>query len=245
MRLAVLAAPTAAAVLLLAVPASAHVTVHADDPHQGATDVKVSFRVPNESDKATTTKVQIFFPTDHPLVSVLVEPTPGWTVATTSATLAKPVKTDDGTITSAVSEVTWTGSHIPVGGFQDFNVVTGVLPDASSLTFKALQTYSDGNVVRWIQTVPPGAPEPDSPAPILTLLPAENTTSTTAVPPSSTPSAAAPASTPVSATKASSDSTARTLGAIGIGLAIVLGGAGLTLGLAARRRSRGTTSAAR
>ncbi len=40
-----------------------------------------------------------------------------------------PVKTDDGTITEAVSEVTWTGGRIRHGQYQDFNVAFGQLPD--------------------------------------------------------------------------------------------------------------------
>jgi hypothetical protein len=35
--------------------------------------------------------------------------------------------------------------------------------------FKAVQTYGDGTVVRWIEDQPKGAPEPEHPAPVLTL----------------------------------------------------------------------------
>ena len=37
------------------------------------------------------------------------------------------------------------------------------------VAFKALQTYSNGDVVRWIDVQQPGQPEPDHPAPVLTL----------------------------------------------------------------------------
>jgi uncharacterized protein len=35
--------------------------------------------------------------------------------------------------------------------------------------FKALQTYSSGEIVRWIQLATPQDPNPDTPAPVLTL----------------------------------------------------------------------------
>lgn len=41
------------------------------------------------------------------------------------------------------------------------------------MTFKALQTYSDGEVVRWIETSEPGQAEPAKPAPVLHLAPSE------------------------------------------------------------------------
>jgi uncharacterized protein YcnI len=155
--------------LATALPASAHVTVHSYEAVRGGSDALVSFRTPNEMDNATTVKLQVFLPTDSPLLGVLVQPMDGWAFAVKNVTLKKPVQTDDGPITQAVSEVTWSGGHIPVGGFQDFNIDVSDLPDVPSLTFKALQTYSNGKVVRWIETAPKGAPEPDYPAPTLQL----------------------------------------------------------------------------
>jgi uncharacterized protein YcnI len=158
------------AVLVAAVPASAHVTVHSDDAVKGATDTVLSFRTPNERSDATTVELRIFLPTATPLLGVLVQPIPGWHFSVRSVTLRKPIATDDGAITSAVSSVTWRGGNIPVGGYQDFDIDVGALPsDVSSLTFKALQTYSNGTVVRWIETAPAGSPEPDRPAPVLHL----------------------------------------------------------------------------
>jgi len=146
----------AVAALSGAVPASAHVTVHADDATSGATDVAVTFRVPNEDERASTVKVQVFFPTVTPLLDVLVQPHPGWTATA-----------------RAGKYVTWTARSpadaLHTGQSADFVVTVGKLPDASAVTFKALQTYSNGNIVRWISVAAPGAPEPDQPAPILAL----------------------------------------------------------------------------
>jgi uncharacterized protein YcnI len=180
-RLAAVGLATPAAVLAFALPASAHVTVHSYDATRGGTDAVLSFRTPNEMDNATTVKLQVVLPTSTPLLGVLVQPLPGWSFAVKNVTLRKPVQTDDGPITSAVSEVTWSGGHIPVGGYQDFNIDVSSLPNVPSLTFKALQTYSNGKVVRWIETAPKGAPEPDYPAPTLQLASATPTSTPFAV----------------------------------------------------------------
>ncbi|WP_406123368.1 YcnI family protein [Streptomyces canus] len=218
----------AAAVLTAAGAASAHVTVHPDSYAKGATDGALTFRVPDESDTASTTKVQLFLPTDHPLLGVLVSPHDGWTAKVTDTKLKTPVKTDDGTITDAVSEITWTGGKIGPGHYEDFDVAFGQLPDdTAQLTFKTLQTYSDGKVVRWIEEAAQGDEEPENPAPVLKLT-AAGTTSATA---SQTSAVAAKAS------KASaSDSTARGLGVAGL----VVGVLGLSAGAFAVVRSRRT-----
>src|SRR5919198_6557547 len=108
-RAGTVTALTAAGLLAAAGMASAHVTVHPESYAKGATDGVLTFRVPNEEDAASTTKVQVFLPTDHPVLGVLVHPRDGWTPKVTTTRLKKPVKTDDGTITEAVSEITWSG----------------------------------------------------------------------------------------------------------------------------------------
>ena len=227
-RLGLGGALAAAAVLTAAGAASAHVTVHPDSYAKGATDGALTFRVPDESDTASTTKVQLFLPTDHPLLGVLVSPHDGWTAKVTDTKLRTPVKTDDGTITDAVSEITWTGGRIGPGQYEDFDVAFGQLPDdTAQLPFKTLQTYSDGKVVRWIEEAAQGDEEPENPAPVLKLTPA-GTTSATA----SQTSAVASKASKTSA----SDSTARGLGVAGL----VVGVLGLAAGALAVVRSRRT-----
>lgn len=143
-------------------PAAAHVTVQPDTATAGAYTV-VDVRVPNESDSASTTKVTVRMPPGF--ASASYQPVPGWTVAVKKEKLATPIETDDGPITEGVAEVTWSGGRIPPGAFQDFPLSV-LMPDkaGTTLTFKALQTYSDGEVVRWI-----GAPTADEPAPTVKL----------------------------------------------------------------------------
>jgi periplasmic copper chaperone A len=103
---------------------------------------------------------------------VSVQPTPGWTFTAKKTKLAKPITTDDGPITTTISQVTWTtsGGGIKPGEFQQFFVSLGPLPKASSVSFPALQYYSDGSVVKWIEKAAPGSSaEPEHPAPTLAL----------------------------------------------------------------------------
>jgi uncharacterized protein YcnI len=212
----------ATAVLTAAGVASAHVTVHPDSYAKGATDGALTFRVPDESDTARTTKVQLFLPTDHPLLGVLVSPHDGWTAKVTDTKLKTPVKTDDGTITDAVSEITWTGGKIGPGQYEDFDVAFGQLPDDTArLAFKTLQTYSDGKVVRWIEEATGGDEEPENPAPVLKLT-------------SETGTSAAPKASATASAASASDSTARGLGVAGL----VVGVLGLAAGAFAVVRSR-------
>jgi uncharacterized protein len=159
----------ALAVALLAAPAAvqAHVTLQPDSAPAGGF-TRLDVRVPNERDDAATTKVEVQFPRGFDFAST--EPVPGWTAKVTRAKLAKPATDAHGEqVTDRVDTVTWTGDgrqgRIGPGQFQDFGLSLAT-PDApgSSLTFKALQTYDDGEVVRWI-----GAPDADEPAPQVRL----------------------------------------------------------------------------
>ena len=154
---------TALVVFAFAAPAWAHVTVDPSSAPRGA-EITLGFRVPNEEATAATVKVQIFFPSNPPVLGVDPEEAPGWTNQVHTAPLNPPITTDDGPLTSYVNEVDWSGGPIPPGHFQEFYVLAQQLPTTGNqVVFKALQTYSDGNVVRWIQTTAPGLPEPAAP----------------------------------------------------------------------------------
>ncbi|MFI9605029.1 YcnI family protein [Streptomyces sp. NPDC052043] len=217
-RAGVVTALTAAGVLAAAGVASAHVTVHPDSYAKGATDGVLTFRVPNEEDNASTTKVQVYLPTDHPILGVLVHPQDGWTAKVTNTKLKTPLKTDDGTITDAVSEITFTGGKIAPGQYEDFNVAFGQLPeDTDQLTFKTLQTYSDGKIVRWIEEAQ-GGQEPENPAPVLKLTAKgadEGGGTSTASP------AGSKSSETTKPTASTSDSTARGLGIAGLAVGVL------------------------
>jgi uncharacterized protein len=167
-----IAVAVAVAVLVtVASAAGAHVTVVPSSAPKGSTSI-LSFSVPNERAAANTLMVEVNFPTDYAIPFVSVQPKPGWTVATVKTTLVKPVKTPDGEVTQAVTKVTWTATAtgLKPGEFDLFTVSAGPLPTKPSrLAFPTLQTYSSGEVVRWIQPTVKGAPEPDNPVPLLKL----------------------------------------------------------------------------
>ena len=220
----------------LAGPASAHVTLHSSEATQGGSDALVSIRVPNEEDNATTTTVEVDFPANTPMIGVLVQPTPGWQFQVTTSKLPTPVTTDDGTITDYVSKVVWSGGSIPVGGYQDFNIDVSSLPNAASIELKALQTYSNGDIVRWIDApAAAGQPDPPHPAPTLQLAPATADGGAAASSPAT--SVPAPAASATRAAKTSDVNSAKTLSVV----AIVIGVLGLLVGaaavLVARRRA--------
>jgi len=183
-------AATLAATLLLATPAWAHVTVHPASVPAGASDIELTFRVPNERDHANTVGVEVFFPENLPLLTVDVLPVPGWTAKVGTRTLATPIKTDDGPVTEVVTDVTWTatGAGLAAGQYQDFDIAAGQAPGTSGdVVFKTLQTYSSGEVVRWIQVPTTDDPNPDSPAPVLTVTPAGSASTTAVTASSSSP----------------------------------------------------------
>jgi uncharacterized protein YcnI len=231
-RTAVVAGAVGALTLALAAPASAHVTVNPNTGSQGGY-AKVTFRVPNETDNADTTTLEVNLPMDTLVASVSLKPVNGWTAVAVKSKLATPIKAHDTEITEAVSKITWTaqaGAAIKPGQFQEFDVSMGPLPAANQMIFKALQTYSDGTVVRWIDEPATDGTEPEHPAPVLKLTPT-----------AANGAAAAPAGPTVSAAAADdSGNTGTVLGAIGI----VLGLLALVLGLLAYRRTGRSAAAA-
>ena len=167
------AATIATAGLLLAVPvaAQAHVKISPDTAAAGSY-ATLNFRVPTEKANASTTRVEVDLPSEHPFTYAAYQPVPGWTAKVTTSALPKPVKTEDGTITKAPTKIVWTaskGAAIKPGQFQQFPVSVGVVPDVPSVSFTAIQTYSDGSVVKWDEPTKAGKAEPEHPAPVLTI----------------------------------------------------------------------------
>ena len=212
-RGAVVAAGAVFFVGLGATAASAHVTVAPETAAQGAYAALV-FRVPNERDDANTVKVDVQLPADLPLASVRVKPHPGWSYEIKKTKPSTPIEAHGTKVTETVSEIIWTAEDQKAGirpdEYDEFAVSAGPLPKADSMAFKALQYYSDGEVVRWIQEQEPGAPEPERPAPVLKLLP-----------PSAT-GAAQPAGEPVRASGGAATGTRAARWAIGLSSAALL-----------------------
>ncbi|MBA2614525.1 MAG: YcnI family protein [Actinobacteria bacterium] len=156
---------TALAALLAAPVASAHVTLNPNEWEAGGF-ARFAVRVPNESAMASTTEVTMQFPEN--VISARFQDVPGWERTIQMATLDTPIEEEgEEPITERLASVTWSGGEIEPGEFQEFGVSFQVPEGATEpLLFPTLQTYSDGEVARWI------APEEeaDTPAPRVAVL---------------------------------------------------------------------------
>jgi uncharacterized protein YcnI len=216
LRAAAISAASALVFVGAANSASAHVTVSSPDAKPGGY-AKLVFRVPTESDTASTTKLVVSLPKDHPFAHVGAQVKDGWKVVKTTEKLPSPVKVGDVTLSQAITTVTWTAAAggVPPNDFDEFALSVGKLPEGlDTLNFPAVQTYSDGEVVKWEEIAKDGADKPEHPAPALKL--------TTAI---------TPVANTTTTDEGGSDPLARILGGAGL----LLGLAGLGLGLRAGR----------
>ncbi len=186
-RRTIATAALAATLTLPAAAAQAHVTLQPRQAPAGGF-ARLDIRVPNEEDAKSTVKVEVQMPSGFADASY--EPVAGWTVRETRRKLAAPVTTDDGdTVTDELGKISFTarpGKGIKPGQFQDFGLSLA-LPDrpaGTKLAFYALQTYTGGEVVRWI-----GAEGSDRPAPVVTLVADAASTGGAAAPPAAAPAA--------------------------------------------------------
>jgi periplasmic copper chaperone A len=136
-----LAAALAAALALSASPAFAHVEIEPARAPAGSA-AKLTLEVPNERPSAATRKIDVRLPAG--ISSVQGRRLHGWKLATRArrATLTAP-----------------SGRELRGEQRARFGLLVG-LPrqPGATLVFKVLQTYDDGQVVRWIG--PPGTSEP-------------------------------------------------------------------------------------
>jgi LPXTG-motif cell wall-anchored protein len=209
-RIGVVAAAATALVLVLASPALAHVKVSADKPQAGATDVTVQFDAEAESDEAGAKSIQVSLPEGVAPgdVSYVSGPT-GWALTATA----------DG--------YTVAGGTLKVHQDVTYKIKIAKLPaTATSLAFKTIVTYGNGDADRWIEIPVAGQAEPPHPAPVLALQPAA------VVPSSAAPTSAAPsvaptsavATTPAAATKSGGGSSALWWVLAAIAVVLVAGG---------------------
>jgi uncharacterized protein YcnI len=220
-RTCILAAGVVSAVLALAPVAGAHVTIQPPEAPAGGF-TRLDVRVPNERDNADTTKVVVQMPPGF--LSVSHEPVPGWDVELTMRKLDQPVEQFGEQVTEEVGRVTFSGGVIRPGQFQDFGLSVAV-PEGtpgSMLTFKSLQTYSNGEVVRWI-----GPPDSEEPAPQVELTAAEE---------EEAPAPAAQQPAAPAASEEDDDGNGLAIAALGVGAAGLV--AGLAALLMGRRRTR-------
>ncbi len=224
-RVTIAASAALAIVVVTPLAAAAHVTIDPSSAEPGAYTV-VTVKVPNESATASTSAVELRLPADTPFASVRYVPVPGWTVAMTTEQLPEPATVGEREISEAVTSVVWTaspGAEIGDGQLQQFELSLGPVPDVDAITFPAIQTYTDGDVVEWIEE----GEDSERPAPVLDI--AATSTDDDGQTDEGSPSSGAAASGTTA--MRSDDVVARTLGAGGL----VLGAIALVLALVRRR----------
>ncbi|MFD4689009.1 DUF1775 domain-containing protein [Streptomyces sp. NPDC058463] len=213
-RSAVITAAVLAA-LAAAGSASAHVEVEADDARALSQNVTLSFAAESESASAGITKLQVVLPKGLAPGDVTYKEGPkGW----------KFTAGDDG--------YTVAGPAVPAGEDAEYAVTVRQLPDAKSLAFKTLQSYSDGRIDRWIELEKSADGHGHgSSAPVLTLktaAPGAEAVSPSAEPTTPAPTTPAPASSaaadtaPAATADDKSDDEGGTSAALPITLAIVV-----------------------
>ncbi|WP_328769628.1 DUF1775 domain-containing protein [Streptomyces sp. NBC_00286] len=150
-RIALAGAAALTATLTLATPVAAHAEVEADKPQALAEKATLSFVSEAESDTAGFTELRVVLPEGIAPGDVTLDEAPkGW----------KLKAADDG--------YTVGGPALKTGVDAEHKIKIRQLPDAKELAFKTVETYSDGEVSRWIE-LPSGGEEPEQPAPVLTL----------------------------------------------------------------------------
>lgn len=140
---AVVVCATVVALVALAVPAFAHVSIETDNARPGA-ESEYTITVPNESESADTTSIEVQLPAGLEVTGF--EAGKGWTMRVESEILVID------------------GGKLAPGERRDFRF-TAVNPrDPGELEFPAIQTYSDGEEVRWV-----GTEDSDHPAARVTI----------------------------------------------------------------------------
>ncbi len=143
-----------AAALVAPASAGAHISLHPNTIPAGAF-ATLDVRVPGEQEGAHVTKVDVLFPAGFTAVNY--QNVPGWTTRVIEARLTTPIKAGAETINTEVSQVlwTWTGplGRVDNGQFVNFPLSLAIPEGAAgkALEFRTVQTYSNGQVVHWIE----------------------------------------------------------------------------------------------
>jgi uncharacterized protein YcnI len=158
---------SAGVALAVAMPlaASAHVTVTPYTATPGSYSL-ITFKVPNESGTATTTRVEIDIPDATAFADVSYVPVAGWTGDLITSTLSTPIRVEGNEQKTAVTRVVFTandGVGIRDGQLQLFQLSVGPVPDVGRVYLPTNQTYSDGTVVKWVDRTA----DSEHPSPVL------------------------------------------------------------------------------
>ena len=220
-RTAVTAPLTVGLLLVTAVPAGAHVEVSAEGAQAGTGPVTVSFSAESESATVGIVGMKTQLPRGIAPADVSLASGPaGWVLTPTA----------DG--------FELAGPGIGAGVDAKYSVTIAQLPaDTTELVFPTLQRYADGREDAWIEPVTDALPNPDSPAPVLTVEPPPPGVTTTTAPTTAptTDSAETPAPTEAARPTTDEESNTWTIAIVTGLLAAAASGAGVWVWRARRR----------
>lgn len=151
--------------------AHAHVTVAPGEaPAEGYAMLDLS--VPHGCEESPTTSISVQMPDQ--VVSATPQVVPGWTIETKEGKLPNPVESHGETLTTGVREVTWKGGVLDPHQLEVFGLSVRFAGEAGELApFKVVQRCRQGESA-WIEMAEDGGPEPEYPAPVVTLVAAED-----------------------------------------------------------------------
>jgi periplasmic copper chaperone A len=147
--------------LSIAAPAYAHVTVQPNEAVAGSFS-RFVVRVPTERDVPTLT-VTLKLP---PLAFLAFEDKTGWTRTEKVTKFDEPLEAFGQEITRGVTSVTWTGGEIGPEEFAEFGFSAALPEDEGQLVFPATQVYEGGETVKWS-----GPPDAEAPAARVSIIP--------------------------------------------------------------------------
>ncbi|WP_229072670.1 DUF1775 domain-containing protein [Actinoplanes sp. DH11] len=164
-RAGVLTVATAAAVLSVAGPAAADVTVSPASAPQGSGE-NLTFHVTNDG-STPITEVTLRIPGDTPIAEVYPLSVDDWAPRIEWRKLSRPVAQIHGAtpvdeVPSAVTWIAMNGTSIAPGRSADLTVAVGPLPSLSSVSFALEAKHADGSAA------------PSMPAAALTLTPSDS-----------------------------------------------------------------------
>jgi hypothetical protein len=186
--------------------AAAHVEVSAPDATAGTGPVTVTFSGEAENPSGVTgLRTQLPAGIDPATVSLASGPA-GWALTPTAEGF------DVG------------GPPLPSGEDAEFAITVAQLPpDVTELVFPTIQVYADGTEDAWIEQAAPGAPEPEQPAPVLTVAPGAPAPATASATGTATPPAAQPPAEETAATATTPAAGEEDDGGVGAGWLVGLG----------------------
>lgn len=162
------ATTVAATLAAFAVPAFAHITLEVPEAVAGST-YKAVLRVPHGCDGDATVAIRVQMP--EGFIGVKPMPKAGWTLATTKGAYAKGYDLYGAQVTEGVTEISWSGGNLPDEFYDEF-VFRGTLAGAQAGTqvyFPVVQICASGEEA-WIEIPVEGQPEPELPAPGLSIV---------------------------------------------------------------------------